>query len=210
MVTIKLVLNGNLKIYTEDEKLYKSTIQEISDDSILINIPCGSGEYLLLERDKEYEMEYYHEGVYYSFCTKVISKEIDNYNNLSLYRMEYPYDIKNIQRRNFVRVDLVEYLKYKKIDSEDNTWKEGMLFDLSGGGLRIAVDENLENEDIYLFILNLNNNVFKVKGKIIRYISTSTCGKVYGVEFLDITEKNREFIIREVFKQMRKQRNSII
>lgn len=210
MVSIKLVLNGNIKVYDGDEKIYKSVIQGIYNDSIVINIPYGNKEYLLLEEDKEYEMYYHYDKICYSFHTKLIAKEMDSEKNISLYRIEYPYDIKKIQRRNFVRVDLIDYIKYKKIDSEDNSWDNGMLFDISGGGLRIAVDENLENEDIYLFKFKLSTNMLEVRGKIVRYIGTSTTGKVYGVEFLDISEKNRELIIREVFKQMRKERNSSI
>lgn len=208
MGKIKLVLNGNISIFDENNKAYKSIIQDIDEDSILINVPCGGGEYYLLEDNKEYEMNYYDGSLYYVFNTILIKKEHDKDKSIPLYKIGYPYNVKRIQRRDFVRVDLIDYMKYKNVNEETDLWNDGMILDISGGGLRTSTQQVLNQDDILDLNINVSDDIIEVKGKVVRYIGISTSGKVYGIEFTDISEGIREKIIRKVFEQMRKQRNS--
>lgn len=209
MTNIKLVLNGNISIFDDNNKSYKSLIQEISNESILINIPCGEGEYYYLEEEKEYEMNYYNGSMYYIFNTTLIGKEKESNNNMPLYRIKYPYNVKKIQRRDFVRVDFIDYLKYRRIENDNNSWKDGMILDMSGGGLRVTTNEVLNEDDVVILKLNISDEEIELEGKIVRDIGSGAKGKIYGVEFIDISEGKRDKIIREVFKQMRKQKDRI-
>ena len=66
MSKLKFVINGNLIIY-DDLDTYKSTIQDINDELIKINIPIGKAGMYSYELNKEVEFNYYDNNCYYVF-----------------------------------------------------------------------------------------------------------------------------------------------
>lgn len=208
MENINLELNGNIIIY-DNEESYKSTVQEVQDNSIVINVPLGKGTYYPLEIGEEVEINYFGGGNYYIFKTKLVGKEKMEGNGIPVYRLEWPYQIKKIQRREYVRVDYIDYIYYCEATEKDKPWKKGILLNLSGGGIRFSTDELLLLYDMLRFKIMLDNNVYEIDGKIVREIENFDNSFKYAVEFINIKESIREKIIQKVFKQMKKHRESI-
>lgn len=204
MNRFNLSLNGNV-IIIFNEKYYKSTVQDLHDDDFSINIPIGNGEYLSLHPDDEVEVNYYADGGnYYVFTTKVISRKTEN--KIVMYTLERPETVKKIQRRNYVRVSLAEYAVYKSKKDDDKNWQQGLLLDLSGGGLRIKVKERMMLNDKIIINIHCDQESYSVIGKIVRCDKTELQEYICGIEFVELDERKRDRIIDKVFTIMRKQR----
>lgn len=210
MSRLKFVINGNLIIYDELDT-YKSTIQDITDELIKINIPIGKAGMYSYEFNKEVEFNYYDSNCYYVFKGHIIGREKDKDTNIPLYIIKYDVNtIKKIERREFVRVDCIEYIYYKKnYLEEQSNWKKALLLNLSGGGFKFSTDEALNKEYLLEFKFVIEDKIYIINARIVRKIKKNNESNVYAAEFINITEKVREKIIQKVFKQMRKERNYI-
>ena len=206
MSDLNLALNANISIFDENDFAYRCVIQGINEDDILINIPMGEGKFYFLDENIEYEMNYCDEFSYYTFKTTLLEKVNNEENNIPLYRLQNPYDVIKIQRRDFVRVDLGDCIKFQR--EEETQWYEGLILDLSGGGIRFSTYEKLEIDQLLKCRLMLNSDeevlinakIIRCDGKNMRY------QYVYAIEYVDIKELIREKIIRRVYKQLIKQR----
>ncbi|MDS0524091.1 PilZ domain-containing protein [Clostridium sp. SHJSY1] len=204
MEKLDLNINGSILII-QDEDIYKCTIQDIQKDVFCIGLPVKEGNYLILQPDEVITINYYVEGGnYFEFQTKIIERLTEG--NVSLYKLVKPEKAKMIQRRNYFRVNLLEYTVYRKEDTGDRDWYQGELLDLSGGGFRIKVREKLNMGDKIEVSFNDEGGKYSLMGTIIRCDKRSVKDYICGVEFVDIEEKDRDKIIKKVFTVMRKQR----
>lgn len=199
MKRFKLEVNNNIEIY-DDDKVYKSRIQSVNDEEIYIDIPLHNNEYLILNKgDDIHLIKYGNEGSVYELSCKVIDRKIEG--NIRLYRLSEPYDIKKIQRRNYVRVETIRGIKCFRKDEEF----DALILDLSGGGMKIKSNKKLKMDEEIVSFIKTDDGEFMVKGKIIRVEETSFNQYSLGIEFVDIEERTREKIIKLVFSIMRKQ-----
>lgn len=204
MEKLDLNINGSILII-RDEEFYKCTIQDIEKDVFCIVLPVKDGNYLILQPDETITINYYVEGGnYFEFETKIIERFTEG--KLSLYKLVKPEKAKMIQRRNYFRVNLLEYAVYRKEDSKDLDWYQCELLDLSGGGFRIRVREKLKVEDKIEVSFNDECGKFSLMGTIVRCDKRGAKDYICGVEFVDIAEKDRDKVIKKVFTVMRKQR----
>lgn len=204
MKNFKLDINGRVDVLW-DKEIYKSVIQDYKESSIYISIPVSAGVYLTLEREQEIDVIYYDEiGNVYSMTIRVEDKVKEGM--LPLYKLSAPYNIKKIQRRNFVRVDISKVIKYKAESFEDKKFYSALLLDLSGGGMRIKIKEKLSQNDSVIGILEYDGNKIEIQGDIIRIQKAPDGEFICGVDFRNLSESIRERIIRTVFTIMRKQR----
>lgn len=210
MSKFKLVINSRVDIML-DKRVYKTVIQDVAKDGFLISIPISEGEYLILNQHEEVELYNYVDDLsLYKLNCNIIGKVIDN--NIPLYKISLPKDIKKIQRRNYVRVNMLHPIKYVK--GEVNNIKENemlpaLLLDLSGGGMRIKLREELYIGDIISAQLNSEELAINVKGKVVRKEKSNDGRFIYGISFWQLDNISREDIIRNVFKIMRKQRELV-
>lgn len=210
MDKLKLEINNKIEVIY-GEKNYKSVIQDIreEEDEILIFIPVLDGEYLTLVTGRVIEQIYYdNNGNVYQFKSKVLGRIKEK--NLSLYRFSSPFDVRKIQRRDYVRVNFIKAINYlSSKDIEKEKYKKVLLLDLSGGGMKIKVDEKLDKNDLIFSKIIYDDSIIDVNGKVVRVEKTEDKEYICGINFSDIEERTREEIIRIVFKVMRKQRELI-
>ena len=163
-----------------------------------------------MHENDEIEAEYYVDGGnYYKFNCRVLGRTREG--KLNLYRLSKPYNIIKIQRRNFVRVDMVEYAFYKlQNDNEEEAWKKGIILDLSGGGMKIKTEEKLSLRDsVTVNIFIGENEKIQVVGEAVRVEKCKINEYICGLKFKEISERTRDKIIQKVFEQMRKQRGLV-
>lgn len=210
MSKFKLVINSRIDVFV-GKAVYKTVIQDVLKDGFLISIPVNEGEYLMLNQHEEVELYNYVDDLsLYKLTCNIIGKVIDN--NIPLYKVSLPKDIKKIQRRNYVRVNMLQPIKYVK--GETNNIKDGqmlpaLLLDLSGGGMRIKLREELYSGDIIFAQLKSNELAINAKGKVVRKEKCNDGRFIYGISFWQLDNIERENIIRNVFKIMRKQRELV-
>lgn len=204
MKTFDIYINCILDVLDDKGKAYKSRIQEINEEHMYIDIPMENGEYLLLRKNCEIGIIIYNEkiGMLYKANLRIIGKKIEG--NLRLYKVSRPYGIEKLQRRNYVRVDTTRAVKYKK--KGDIAYSDGIILDLSGGGMKIKLDKKIEVNDILNLIVELDGKFAQIKGYVRRVYKDEKDRKyVIGFEFTEINEAVRDRIIHIVFSVMRRQ-----
>lgn len=197
-------VNGNISVAYE-EKYYKSIVQEVEENYFLINLPVEDGVYLTLGEGDKIDLIYFSDfGYFYKFESEVISRVIEN--DMPMYKMTKPEVAERVQRRNYVRVSLTEYAVYKKQNSKELHWQEGMLLDLSGGGLRLKVKEKIQSGEKIAINIYFESDSMEMVGKILRCTKSEVGEYICAIEFVDIDERKRDKIVQKVFSVMRKQR----
>ncbi|MEG0296337.1 MAG: PilZ domain-containing protein [Clostridium sp.] len=205
MENLKLGLNQRVEILW-DKNIYVCNVQEDIDGMPVISIPVYNSEYLTLKEGEMVDAVYYNDnyGVF-GFVITIQGRRLEN--NIPCYVVSKPFNIKKIQRRDYVRVTTVDTIKYAVETSEvKDKLFNAILLDLSGGGLRLKMKEKLSTGDSIVCELKSDMDIISVKGRIVRVTENYEKDYTYGVCFEDISENIREKIIRTVFLIMRKQR----
>ena len=210
MDDFNLKVNDRIEVVVE-EKAYKTLIIDVQDDFLRINLPVNDGEYLMVHINEKIEMNsYLDEGRCFNFYSKVISRGKEG--NIIYYKISKPFDIKKIQRRNFFRVGLLDTIEYKiitdinKEEFDSVPYKEAFMVDLSGGGLKLKVKDDIKKDDLLLIKMRIKGIEIELKCDIVRIENTADKEKLCGLKFLDITPVQTDIIIQELFEIVRKQR----
>lgn len=202
MKNFNLNINEVIAIEYED-MVYNCSIQGIAENELLINIPVKDGEFLILENGERLDVKYCSEaGRYYEFEVKIIGREKSD--NIPMYKLSLPIDVRRIQRRNYVRVPVLKTVKYKL--EEEESWCEATTLDISGGGMKIKARRKFKLNDKLVVKIETSSRVVETEVQIKRCEKVITNEYIYGLEFTDINENRRDNIIKDVFLVMRKQR----
>lgn len=225
---VQFNINGKVEIRMEDGD-YKSIIQDVTDQYIAISIPTKEGSYVPLRPGEKVEVIYYFEKELYKFITVIIGRRIDR---IPILLLSIPDKLEKIQRRRHVRIPVVVPIKYAKMNSKVeleykkyqngvqlntrlnftstgmmlNISSKGIMLDISGGGVRVNMKDDLSYENFVLIALPLEDEDFIVKSKVVRVENQNDGQKVYGLRFIDLDEKDRDKIVKYIFKLMRDQR----
>lgn len=210
MNDFNLEVNDRVEVVIDD-KSYKTLVVDVQDDFLRINVPVYNGNYLMLHQGENIEMNsYLDENRCFNFHSKVISRGKEG--NIIYYEISIPFNIKKIQRRNFFRVGLLDTIEYKNItnisEEEFNNipYKEALMVDLSGGGLKLKTKEDINKGDMLLVNIMIKKIQIELKCDVVRIENTANKEKLCGVRFLDITETQIDIIIQELFEIVRRQR----
>lgn len=211
MEDFNLKVNDRIEVVV-NKKVYKTLIIDLEDDSLMINLPVGDGEYLMVHINQKIEMNcFLDDGRCFNFYSKVISRGKEG--NIIYYEISKPFDIKKIQRRNFFRVGLLDTIEYKKITDINKEefasvpYKDAFMVNLSGGGLKLKViDDTIKRDDLLLIRIRIKEMEIELKCAIVRIENTEDKEKLCGLKFLDITPVQTDIIIQGLFEIARKQR----
>jgi c-di-GMP-binding flagellar brake protein YcgR len=217
MKDITFNINSRIDVICDDNA-YKSIIQDIAETHLSIGIPVSNGKYFTPRVMESIEIVYYYEGNAYKFYGLVIGRRSEN--NIPQLLIRKPDKLIKIQRREYVRVNMTQYIKYIKLENnkisntiletmQDGKGRKAILIDISGGGCKVKVYEDMKVGDVIIADIPYDEGNIRVKGKIIRVDIDEDKNKVCGVNFLDIENKLREKIIRYIFEIMRKQRKTL-
>jgi c-di-GMP-binding flagellar brake protein YcgR len=203
----------------QDTKKLRSKVVDIIDEKVYIDFPVN---------DKTKKTEVVAIGSEYSavFVGKDQSVYLFNTEILSKVRQQIPMiqisfpgnkNLKRLQRREFVRVDTnldISIVFGKKRNIAFNT----VSTDISAGGCAIILPKNEKLLptmiiDMYIVLpLEVGYKYLLVKGKVIRILeATGKEPEKAPVEFLNISEVDRQLIIRYCFeKQLEMRKRGII
>lgn len=209
--------NMLLEVYDHQKQVYgKSIVQEVNRDNIAIGVPMKKKEKIALQEGEEYTFRAALEDALYYFQSRVLRTKFSG--NVLLYLISWPQKVERRQRRNYFRLPCSLEAHYLVISesgpdspAEAPEVETALVANLSGGGLLLVTGRALPLGTILLLRLFLQSKKEKkeilVKGKIVRG-SPQKIGKKavryrYGVEFFDLSEKDRDQIIRYLFTIMR-------
>ncbi|MCT4545406.1 MAG: flagellar brake protein [Vallitalea sp.] len=195
------------KTYKNDKK-YISIIQDIDEDEIVISAPIENGKIIPLEIGSSYILDIYTSGGLFK-CKASVARRYKK-NNLYFIVFEIKSEMVKSQRRQYYRLSCVLPIAFTNIQ-EDN-WYEGLIIDISGGGLRFNSKYKIDiNDELKCKIkLDINNVVhdIEVKGRVIlsQIIDFETMRYETRIKFYDIFNEDREKIIKFIFEEDRKRR----
>jgi len=212
-----LQINSNIEVMREnDNTVYKSLIQEIREDGFLIQEPVYKRFVLSLKNGDRVGLGIFTESDRYTFEANVLGVKEDN--NLKLYILSQPENVKKYERRNFVRVETAINVCYEilkkpptsTIDSKEYQLSQTALaIDLSGGGMMLKVDKALPEKAFLIleFELAIRGSLQKIRlfGQVIRNLVEERGGvrrHLAGISFYNIQERTQDKIIAYVFDKM--------
>ena len=209
--------NMLLEVYDHRKQVYgKSIIQEVNEDNLAIGIPMKKNEQVALQEGATYNFRaVLDDGLYY-FAGEVLGTKSSGH--VMLYIISRPQQVQRRQRRNYFRVPCVLNARYIEISGDGSQpaseeWLQAetaLVTNLSGGGLMFVTGRELPVGTVLFLRLSLQskdeNKEVLVKGKILR-VHPLKMGRAlryrYGVQFFDLTEKDRDEIIRYIFTILR-------
>lgn len=220
MEKLELLVNNKIEIIWNREA-YKSTIQDIQEECFSISIPTKDGEYIPLKAGDTAEVLYYFDLNIFQFDSIVKGRTVDG---IPLILLEIPEKYTVVQRRQYFRVNKFDFFNisthYKfddknpsktndgnlEIKNGDNIFNRAVLLDLSGGGMKIKLEEKVSQNDVLHFYLKTPKEDIELYGKIVRVERDELNAYICGICFLDLTQKVREKIIQYTFELIREQR----
>lgn len=200
---------GKLKEIAGAKTYVSQLLDEKEEGKLVIAMPMEGGKMVLFEVGERYNMFFYTPaGLYY--CIAQVSARYRS-GSLFLLEMECASEIEKFQRRQFFRLNCIVDLKYRKVEGEGGM-NPGTIIDISGGGIRFNAGNRYTPGDelVVEFFLTIAGKLekFLVRVRVIMSTALPNREKIYEnrVEFLDITEPDREAIVKYVFEEERRRR----
>ncbi|HAE62780.1 MAG TPA: hypothetical protein DCG38_10710 [Eubacteriaceae bacterium] len=215
-------LNGKIEIISEDGDATQGMVMDKTDSSVDFSIPADDKKFRLFHKGEKVKAVVFDKNKAVIF-EAVIADRIKG--GVPTYTLTNLSGFKNIQRRENVRVSCSAPLKYtinkfildliptitdtaQAIATISKYMKEGIMIDLSAGGLKFSCDENLNDGQRILFEICLEGEPLIVTGIVVHKqitVNPNSTKYFYGVQFDQIDEDVKELIINHVFVIMRKQ-----
>lgn len=211
------------------KKVYVCQVCDIIDDTkIKVTMPIEGGHVVAVSPNTKLDACFYTaKGLYHG---RVIVVERMKEDNIYLMVVELQYELEKFQRRQYYRLSCTMDLQFRRMEEQEiinftqnkeipdarelRLLNEGVALDFSGGGVRFVSDEHYQKDD-YLFVkLRISYDdtykVYVLVGKVIASSEGKNGRKKYEsrVEFVDVSSRVREEIIKYIFLEERKQRKS--
>lgn len=209
-------LNVGKKVFItplDRDEQYVSSVYDIDAKGIYVPIPYADKMPLILGHGERVRLKYMGEGSAYLFVTEAVGRKAEQ-DKLPMYIFKHPLEseITRVQLREFVRVPVMLEIQYAvpPAKNEPPVFKKAVSVDLSGGGLKMAVKENMHKGTIVLLSFSLNikakkkKEEFRLLGKLVRCELVDEDARVYhaGFSFLDIRPQQQDLIMAYVFERM--------
>lgn len=187
-----------------------SLIQEIYNDSILIMVPIQNRHVLYLTQGDEVIVWVTVDNARYAFKSMVLDKTKEA--DIRYIVLKKPQKVTTSERRNFVRLKKLLPIKYEIItDETKNNWqnivpaRKTFMLDISGKGISLSFEKALLKDVLMVLAipLEINDITLKVLGKVVRSEKSDDYYKL-GINFINISEKQEDLIMKYVFANLRK------
>lgn len=172
----------------------------------MIAMPMAKSVPIILMQGTKFQGRAVVDGMVWEFTSEFLDKRIQP---IPVWIISKPYDIQKIQLRAFVRIDTSLPLELQVI-SEDNSQPvvSATTSDISGGGLR-AVSKHQMHVGTNLKLIFDLPGMGKVQGSGVIVREEPLQDKLFyasGIKFTEIAEKDRDKIIKFIFKKQLERR----
>jgi c-di-GMP-binding flagellar brake protein YcgR len=184
-----------------DSYCYTSQIEEVlKKDVLVLGTPIVGGQIVPLRINRIYILYIYSSNGIYS-C-KV--RPVRHYKKglIELVQVEIISDLAKIQRREFFRHECVQPFKFRI----NENWFDGVIKDISGGGIRFISNDELEVKDHIYCRIPIENDSIEIEGIILfkEKANVELYKYQYRVKFINIVKTDQDKIVQYIFEQQRK------
>jgi c-di-GMP-binding flagellar brake protein YcgR len=181
---------------------YRSRIEEVGNKILTVGVPFVQGEIVPLREGTKVLITFWDDLSAYEFEGEIMQRIAVP---VPLLVLKLPDFITKVQRRNYVRVPATYPITYRSVDEAGlSDLYRGTMIDLSGGGMRFLTKEGLENHSLLYVHLELPTALIQTPARICRVEKTDDVQRYcVTVEFSDLSERERDQIIRCVFEIQR-------
>ncbi len=213
MENMKLKENQHIQLRVmsgQRKGTYDSRVEAINDSHIIVGMPIQKHSLIFLREGTKVEVDYTYLKIPYGFTTEVERALTEP---LPLLILKQPKQFFKIQRRDYVRIETmlsVDYSIENDEESKDLCVLHVSSRDISGGGIAIIERKVLPVDTIVNLNIHLPEENLEIKGKVVRWgeVDTSPTKKYWmGVQFINISERERQKIIHYIFKRQRELRS---
>jgi c-di-GMP-binding flagellar brake protein YcgR len=199
-------LSVDLEVMNGDyEGNYRTRIEEVGERIISVLAPYDKGELVPLRERTKVKLTFWDEVSAYSVETKIIQRIAVP---VPLFVLELPDNFVKVQRRNFVRVPAHYPVMFRMVTREGlSDENKAVMLDLSGGGMRFAADIRVDKASLLYTHISLPNGEIQTPVRVCRVDKIDDSKKYsVSVEFYDLSERERDRVIRCVFEIQRDMR----
>ncbi|CFX66012.1 PilZ domain [Syntrophomonas zehnderi OL-4] len=208
MQASELKVNQRIEITVDEEgteyKNLPSRIEEVTDQHLYIAIPMKWGQLIPVRVRQKLIVSFNQQGRFFQFETVIMHRHLKPIPMLAVLK---PDSIREIQRRQWVRVPVSIPLKFGLLNEDESTTvHETTTVDISGGGVCFLTRNPLAAGQLLDAEIDLpNREPVYCQLKVLRVLETKTEGSVNKAfsEYYDISESQRERIIAYVFEKQR-------
>ncbi len=218
------------RLSADPDRIVPTYVSQVLDEAesgdVLVAMPVSEGRVIPLNVGDEYDTTFYTKSGLLNCHTVVTGR----YKKGCLYLLGLSMlnDLKKIQRREYFRLNCRNPLKYRVIDEEERSqieqgkpydiqldedvWKNGIMLDLSGGGIRFvsAFDDNKDSMLQVTFEFTYEGNPFIVYSyaQLLRCEPNENKAALYDhrIKFYRMDRNMRETIIKYIFDIQRQMR----
>lgn len=212
----KIKMNQSISISRAEgeEDWYNSSVQDLDDNSFCITIPLQGPNPLILDNGDRVKVNYVSDMSRFEFETKVVGWRSDN---IPMYVLARPKDVKRIQLREFVRLNVLLEAECAEIPEEGKqpVFKKCSALDISGGGTRLLLKKEYPpgTELLLRFALPIKKSrgnvleIIEITGRVARAWPNRDDGRYQtAIEFKGIGRRQQDLIVRFVLQKMAEQR----
>ncbi len=184
---------------------YHTRVDEVGERLLSVAAPYLQGQVIPLREGTVLEAVYYDEVSSYSFDTRIIRRIAVP---IPVFVLDFTDEIRKIQRRNYVRIPAFYPVSFRMVTKEGlSDPKNAHMLDLSGGGISFKTLEKLENKSLVYTMLKLPSGDLNTPARVCRVQKIDdTNAYSISAEFYEISERDRDRIIRCVFELQRTMR----
>lgn len=212
---ITFKLNQKIEII-ENGETYTATIQDTKSDYIMISMPVSENKYFTMHKGSIIEFYMASGNEIVKFQSEVLGKKVENHVQMAV--ISTPVFVEKIQRREYFRLPVSldskiymlpndkEYTNIKDVPiGYYSRMKDGIIVDISGGGIKAAVKEQMMKGHCAIVSMKIPDEL-TLLCKIV-WVEKDTRNRNYKValKFEEISERERDKIIKFIFEKMRSQ-----
>lgn len=173
-----------------------SRVEEVGDDGFTVRMPLTRGPAVTLRDEMPLIVHCLDEHGLCTFTTKVLSA-----GPAPGIRLARPGPVAREQRRGYFRLPAQVTVSYGVVDGTGRCQGESATLDMSGGGIRFEIAGGLSVGDLLAIDVGIGGDGILAEGEVVRVgrIPGGT-GQVVAVRFTEISEGDRERIIRFLFR----------
>ena len=224
-IELQAVAKGLKAESDANKKVYQSKVFDIlTEDRLEITMPMEKTKLILLPVDAEYDMYFYAKSGLFQCFARIIDRYKSN--NVYILVVELTSNLRKFQRREYYRFSCALEMGTRILEEEEVTavdkkqdylvpglpLQRSVVVDISGGGIRFVADRKYEVGSLmyckYQLVINGNVKEYNLVGKILHCyeIANRPGDYEHRLRYINITEAEREEIIRYIFEEERKNR----
>jgi c-di-GMP-binding flagellar brake protein YcgR len=192
-----------------NEKPHLSMVETVvNDKKVMIHAPAFRGEPIRLPKNENYVLRFLTENAVFRF--DALLQEYVNVDGFEVILFQISGEGDKIQRRGLFRFTCAIPVTFTVVseNGDQSETQEGMIRDLSGGGMKMLSRLNMQEKSLIRVMLQLEDDYIMAFGEVLAKsdVPDSIYEFQYGVKFAVMPEADQEKIIRFLYNEQRKLR----